>query len=196
MTDLTARRHDLDWLRIIAFLLLIFYHIGMFYVTWDWHVKSVHASAFLEPAAMLRRKGELYSEAARAAGRIEPRRNIAASRIVYIAGSKNDAIEDLRAAVTHEISVQAERGFLKMLKALFDVEVPNDRNAIEALIEAEYENLSDLNCALIRHVCAVLIIQLDLREIQIHVRLRPDLLQRLVNDGQSGQSQKVHLEQP
>ncbi len=28
--------------------------------------------------------------------------------------------------------------------------------AIEALIEAEYENLSDLNCALIRHVCAVL----------------------------------------
>ena len=34
----------------------------------------------------------------------------------------------------------------------FDVYFP----AIEALIEAEYENLSDLNCALIRHVCAVL----------------------------------------
>lgn len=37
------RRYDLDWLRIIAFLLLIFYHIGMFYVPWSWHVKSVHA---------------------------------------------------------------------------------------------------------------------------------------------------------
>ena len=48
-----ARRHDLDWLRVIAFGLLIFYHIGMFYVTWDWHVKSVHASAFLEPAMRL-----------------------------------------------------------------------------------------------------------------------------------------------
>lgn len=48
-----GRRYDLDWLRVIAFGLLIFYHLGMFYVTWDWHVKSVHASAFLEPAMRL-----------------------------------------------------------------------------------------------------------------------------------------------
>ena len=38
------RRYDLDWLRIIAFGLLILYHCGMFYVTWDWHVKSSRAS--------------------------------------------------------------------------------------------------------------------------------------------------------
>lgn len=38
-----TRRYDLDWLRIIAFGLLILYHSGMFYVSWDWHVKSVHA---------------------------------------------------------------------------------------------------------------------------------------------------------
>ncbi len=44
-----TRRYDLDWLRIIAFWLLIFYHIGMFYVTWGWHVKSVHVGPFLEP---------------------------------------------------------------------------------------------------------------------------------------------------
>jgi len=43
------RRHDLDWLRVGAFGLLIFYHIGMFYVTWDWHVKSPYAAPFLEP---------------------------------------------------------------------------------------------------------------------------------------------------
>lgn len=35
-----ARRYDLDWLRIGAFGLLILYHIGMFYVSWPWHVKS------------------------------------------------------------------------------------------------------------------------------------------------------------
>lgn len=35
-----SRRYDLDWLRVIAFGLLIFYHVGMFYVPWDWHVKS------------------------------------------------------------------------------------------------------------------------------------------------------------
>lgn len=50
---LNSRRYDLDWLRIIAFGLLIFYHIGMFYVTWDWHVKSVHAGAFAEPLMSL-----------------------------------------------------------------------------------------------------------------------------------------------
>ena len=53
MTSLNTRRYDLDWLRIIAFLLLIFYHIGMFYVPWDWHVKSVHAGAGAEPLMLL-----------------------------------------------------------------------------------------------------------------------------------------------
>ncbi|MBL8548564.1 MAG: acyltransferase family protein [Hyphomonadaceae bacterium] len=47
------RRFDLDWLRIAAFGLLIFYHVGMFYVTWDWHVKSPHASDAIEPLMLL-----------------------------------------------------------------------------------------------------------------------------------------------
>jgi glucan biosynthesis protein C len=47
------RRHDLDWLRVIAFGFLIFYHIGMFYVTWGWHVKSPHAGPGLEPVMAL-----------------------------------------------------------------------------------------------------------------------------------------------
>ena len=51
--ETTTRRYDLDWLRIIAFGLLIFYHIGMFYVTWDWHVKSDHASHLIEPLMRL-----------------------------------------------------------------------------------------------------------------------------------------------
>ncbi len=51
--DPTARRYDLDWLRIIAFGLLILYHVGMFYVTWGWHVKSVYASPSAEPLMRL-----------------------------------------------------------------------------------------------------------------------------------------------
>src|SRR6202023_2764439 len=51
--DLGQRRYDLDWVRIGAFLLLIFYHVGMYYVTWDWHVKSPQASAAIEPLMML-----------------------------------------------------------------------------------------------------------------------------------------------
>jgi hypothetical protein len=51
--DLGSRRYDLDWVRIGAFMLLILYHVGMYYVTWDWHVKSPHASAAIEPLMML-----------------------------------------------------------------------------------------------------------------------------------------------
>jgi glucans biosynthesis protein C len=47
------RRYDLDWLRIIAFGLLILYHCGMFYVTWEWHVKSSRASDAIEPLMLL-----------------------------------------------------------------------------------------------------------------------------------------------
>ena len=47
------RRYDLDWVRIGAFLLLILYHIGMYYVNWDWHVKSPHASPAIEPLMLL-----------------------------------------------------------------------------------------------------------------------------------------------
>lgn len=47
------RRYDLDWLRIIAFALLILYHSGMFYVTWGWHVKSVYSGPEAEWAMRL-----------------------------------------------------------------------------------------------------------------------------------------------
>jgi glucan biosynthesis protein C len=43
------RRHDLDWLRVLAFATLIVYHVGMFYVSWGWHVKSDYSSTLMEP---------------------------------------------------------------------------------------------------------------------------------------------------
>jgi len=49
----TDRRLDLDWVRILAFGLLIFFHVGMYYVTWGWHVKSSFASHTIEPLMML-----------------------------------------------------------------------------------------------------------------------------------------------
>ena len=100
-------------------------------------------SAFLEPAPKLKAKAEKYSALAIAAGHKNPRKNITASRIVYIAKSKQQAMDDLRAAVTFEVSVQAQRGFLKMLKANFNLDVPNDSNAIDALVEAGLYVLGD-----------------------------------------------------
>jgi len=34
------RRYDLDWLRVLVFALLIFYHVGMFFVPWGFHIKN------------------------------------------------------------------------------------------------------------------------------------------------------------
>ena len=36
----TTRRYDIDWLRVLVFGLLIFYHVGMFFVPWGWHIKN------------------------------------------------------------------------------------------------------------------------------------------------------------
>ncbi|MBU8977947.1 MULTISPECIES: acyltransferase family protein [unclassified Lysobacter] len=47
------RRYFLDWVRIGAFALLVLYHVGMYYVTWDWHVKSPFAGDALEPFMMM-----------------------------------------------------------------------------------------------------------------------------------------------
>lgn len=47
------RRHDLDWIRVGAFMLLILYHVGMFYVPWDWHVNSTRPVGALEPVMQL-----------------------------------------------------------------------------------------------------------------------------------------------
>ena len=47
------RRYDLDWVRILAFALLVPYHVGMYYVSWDWHVKSPELVTALEPLMIL-----------------------------------------------------------------------------------------------------------------------------------------------
>lgn len=53
MPHTASRRLDLDWIRIVAFGLLILYHVGMYYVSWDWHVKSPFASTAIEPLMRL-----------------------------------------------------------------------------------------------------------------------------------------------
>jgi hypothetical protein len=49
----SERRADLDWVRIGAFGLLIFYHVGMLYVSWEFHIKSAHRIAALEPLMLV-----------------------------------------------------------------------------------------------------------------------------------------------
>jgi peptidoglycan/LPS O-acetylase OafA/YrhL len=55
MTSIASsdRRYDLDWIRVGAFFLLILYHVGMFYVPWEYHVKTPHPVEEVEWAMFL-----------------------------------------------------------------------------------------------------------------------------------------------
>jgi glucans biosynthesis protein C len=45
----SQRLYFLDWLRVIAFTMLVLYHVGRYYVTWGWHVMSPYAGPTLQP---------------------------------------------------------------------------------------------------------------------------------------------------
>lgn len=40
-----TRRHDLDWLRFLAILILLFFHTGMWFNTFGWHVKNTELNS-------------------------------------------------------------------------------------------------------------------------------------------------------
>lgn len=42
------RRYELDWLRVIAIVILFFYHTGMMFVSWDWHISNKETSKTFE----------------------------------------------------------------------------------------------------------------------------------------------------
>lgn len=76
--DPSHRRYDLDLLRVVAFALLILYHVGMAYVAdWGWHVKSGYLSEALQvPMGILNRwrMPLLFLLAGLAVGLFDPRR--------------------------------------------------------------------------------------------------------------------------
>ncbi|HXK58377.1 MAG TPA: acyltransferase [Acidobacteriota bacterium] len=44
----TNRRHDLDWLRVLAILLLHVFHTGMAFNSWGWHIKNADRLTWLD----------------------------------------------------------------------------------------------------------------------------------------------------
>ena len=50
----SGRRYDVDALRVLAFAVLILYHVGMYYVAeWDWHIKSEQQYEWLQDVMLL-----------------------------------------------------------------------------------------------------------------------------------------------
>lgn len=48
LTPSGARYDFLDWLRVIAIFILLFFHTGMVFVGWGWHIENAEAIAALE----------------------------------------------------------------------------------------------------------------------------------------------------
>ncbi|MBK6023863.1 acyltransferase family protein [Brevundimonas nasdae] len=49
----SARRYDLDWIRVSAFALLILYHVGLVYGVYGWHVHSAHTFEWMREAILI-----------------------------------------------------------------------------------------------------------------------------------------------
>lgn len=47
------RRYDIDWIRIIAFFILIFYHVGLVFTPWHFHINNKVSSPDLESFLLL-----------------------------------------------------------------------------------------------------------------------------------------------
>ena len=56
---LGERQYFLDWVRILAFAFLIFYHTAMMFVDWGFHIESGHNSLFLKSIMILSSKWRL-----------------------------------------------------------------------------------------------------------------------------------------
>jgi peptidoglycan/LPS O-acetylase OafA/YrhL len=48
ITDTSNRRYELDWLRVLAILIVFLYHSSRFFNLGDWHVKNVHTYVWVE----------------------------------------------------------------------------------------------------------------------------------------------------
>ena len=91
-------------------------------------------SAFLEPAARLKVKAEKYCAAAAAVGRENPRHNISVSKYIYLADSKEEAIDDLRASANYELGFQAKRGLLHFARTVYKLPIVGDTITIEDMV--------------------------------------------------------------
>ena len=53
MKNATKRYHELDWIRVLAFSLLLFYHVGMVFAGWDFHIMNEQSLPVLKYVMVL-----------------------------------------------------------------------------------------------------------------------------------------------
>jgi limonene 1,2-monooxygenase len=99
--------------------------------------------AQLEPAGSIRKKGDRYARAAKAAGHSMPLNYLTVARYVYIADSRREAMDDLRADINEELGYQMKRGLIRLIKSNYDIGLTGDEVSFDQLAEAGIYCLGD-----------------------------------------------------
>jgi len=99
--------------------------------------------AQLEPAGSVRKKADRYLRAALAAGRKAPLRNLTVARYVYLANTRREAMDDLRADINYELGYQTKRGLIRLLTASYGLTLKPHEINFDTLAEAGFYHLGD-----------------------------------------------------
>jgi limonene 1,2-monooxygenase len=100
-------------------------------------------SAQIDSAASVRRKADRYARAAKAAGRTMPLSNLTVARYVYLADSRREAMDDLRADINYELTYQVQRGLIRLLTTNYGLSLKSDSVSFDELAEAGFYHLGD-----------------------------------------------------
>ena len=99
--------------------------------------------AQLEPAGSVRKKADLYLRAGKAAGQKTPLQNLTVARYVYLANSRREAMDDLRADINYELTYQIKRGLIRLLTANYGLSLKPEDVSFDQLAEAGVYHLGD-----------------------------------------------------
>jgi limonene 1,2-monooxygenase len=99
--------------------------------------------AQLEPPGSVRKKADLYARAGKAAGHKTPLNNLTVARYVYLADSRREAMDDLRADINYELTYQVQRGLIRLLTTNYGLSLKSDSVSFDELAEAGFYHLGD-----------------------------------------------------
>jgi alkanesulfonate monooxygenase SsuD/methylene tetrahydromethanopterin reductase-like flavin-dependent oxidoreductase (luciferase family) len=99
--------------------------------------------AQLEPGWSVRAIADRYMRAAKAAGRPASPANFAVARYVYVADSRREAMDDLRADVNHELGFQMKRGLFRLLTTNYRLKFKSETVSFDDLVEAGFYSIGD-----------------------------------------------------
>jgi limonene 1,2-monooxygenase len=99
--------------------------------------------AQLEPAGSIRKIADRYVHAAKAAGQPAPLGKFAVARYVYLADSRRQAMDDLRADINYELTFQIKRGLIRILTTNYGLSLKADEVTFDQLAEAGVYHLGD-----------------------------------------------------